>query len=245
MKKTKLLITGSNGILGQILWQGLMDAYDLYGLDIQGSQGDHTFQADISNLKAVLEVVERVRPACIVHLAGNAKKEAGWESILKNNIIGTRNVYEAAKAHTVKRVIFASSNQVTSGYEKDLSTRRLISISDPIRPDSYYATGKVFGEALARQFYELYQLESICLRLGLVLQSDLPEPGRQETVWLSHRDLVQVVRKSLEAPTRFGIYYAISDNQNSRWDLSATRQDLGYRPKDGSAKTGRANWDAS
>jgi nucleoside-diphosphate-sugar epimerase len=245
MEKTKVLITGSNGIIGKVLWQGLIDAYDLYGLDVQGAQGDRTFQSDISNLEAVLEVVERVRPACIIHLAGNAKKEAGWESILKNNIIGTRNVYEAAKAHTVKRVIFASSNQVTSGYEKDLSTRRLISISDPIRPDSYYATGKVFGEALARQFYELYQLESICLRFGLVLQSDLPEPGRQETVWLSHRDLVQVVRKSLEAPTRFGIYYAISDNQNSRWDLSATRQDLGYRPKDGSAKTGRANWDAS
>ncbi len=232
MKNAKLLITGCNGVVGQVLWQGLQDDYDLHGLDIRETNDDRTFRADISDFEAVREVLQRVRPVAVIHLAGDPKPGADWESILKNNIIGTRNLYEAAKEHAVKRVVLASSNRVTSGYEKDLPPQGKISPADPVRPESYYGSSKVFGESLARQFFELYRLESICLRLGGVLKSDLPGRGRQEAVWLSHRDLVQVVRKSLQAPIGFGIYYAVSNNKTSLWDLSATMNDLGYRPLD-------------
>jgi len=236
MKNSKLLITGSNGVVGQVLWQGLERDYELYGLDRQGARNGRMFQTDISDPGAVMEIMERVRPDYLIHLAGDAKPGAGWESVLKNNLIGTRNIYEAAREHAVRRVVFASSNRVTSGYEKDLPAGEKISPSDPVRPESYYASGKVFGEALARQFYELHGLESICLRIGYVLASDLPGRGRQEAIWLSHRDLVQVVEKSLRAAVRFGIYYAVSDNRNSLWDLTATMNDLGYRPVDDASK---------
>jgi len=232
MKEPKLLITGSNGVVGQVLWKGLEDDYELYGLDRQGAPKGMMFQADISNLAAVMEILEQVRPEFVIHLAGDAKPGAGWESILENNIIGTHNIYKASKEHAVRRIILASSNRVTSGYEKDLPAGKKISPSDPVRPECYYATSKVFGEALARQFYELYHLESICLRLGLVLKSGFPARGRQEAVWLSHRDLVQVVRKSLQAPIGYGVYYAISGNKSSLWDLSATVSELGYCPRD-------------
>ena len=35
-----------------------------------------------------------------------------------------------------------------------------------------------------------------------------------------------------EAEIEFGIYYAISDNPNRRWDLTNTMLELGYRPED-------------
>ena len=51
-------------------------------------------------------------------------------------------------------------------------------------------------------------------------------------MWLSPDDTAQVVERAIEAEVRFGIYYAISDNPNRRWDLTNTMLELGYRPQD-------------
>jgi len=124
--------------------------------------------------------------------------------VLRNNIIGTRNVYEAARQFGVTRVVFTSSNHVTGAYEgipPTLHTRpdpKPITVHDPVSPDSYYGTGKVFGEALARQYYELHGIESVCLRIGTVLPDDDPSKDpRHRKTWLSHRDLLQLVERSL------------------------------------------------
>ena len=56
-------------------------------------------------------------------------------------------------------------------------------------------------------------------------------------IWLSHRDLVQLVEKSLSAEVTFGIYYGISNNKGAFWDISNARADLGFAPvDDGSAR---------
>jgi nucleoside-diphosphate-sugar epimerase len=106
--------------------------------------------------------------------------------VLKNNIIGTKTLYEVAKEYRVKKVIFASSNHVTGAYEgippslREQAKLRLITINDPIRPDSDYGTSKVFGEAVARQYYELYGIQSVCLRIGSFLADD--NPTRNERI---------------------------------------------------------------
>jgi NAD+ dependent glucose-6-phosphate dehydrogenase len=51
-------------------------------------------------------------------------------------------------------------------------------------------------------------------------------------MWLSPDDTAQVVERAIEAPVAFGIYYAISDHPNRRWDLTNTMLELGYRPAD-------------
>ena len=40
------------------------------------------------------------------------------------------------------------------------------------------------------------------------------------------------MRCAIEAKVRFGLYYAVSDNPNRRWDITDTMLELGYRPKD-------------
>lgn len=60
--------------------------------------------------------------------------------------------------------------------------------------------------AIARMYCELHVLEPVCLR-----------------IWLSHRDLVQRVRKNLLAEVRFAIYYGVSNNRNRLWDISSAR----------------------
>jgi uronate dehydrogenase len=156
-----------------------------------------------------------------------------------NNIDGTKNIFESARLHGVKRIIFASSNHTTGVYEgspPDLHMKNdpdLITVGNPIRPDGFYGVSKVTGEALARMYYDLYGLESICLRIGSVLKDDDPRNNpRYLSTWLSHKDLVQLVTKSLLSEIKFGIYYGVSNNKKRFWDISNAESDINYQPED-------------
>ena len=241
MTLPKLLITGSGGLIGRILWRSLADVFDLYGVDIcLSEQADNVFRADISNPEQVKAVLERIPGlAYVVHLAGDPRVDADWQSVFVNNIAGTRNLFHVAKAHGVKRVVFASSNHVTGGYEgcpPNLHTQPnpiLITVQHPIRPDGSYGVSKAAGEAVARMYYELYGVESICLRIGSVLKDDDPtRDARHQSTWLSHRDLVQLVKKSLLADVKFAIYYGVSNNRKRFWDLSNAVAEIGFQPED-------------
>ncbi len=241
----KLLITGCNGLVGRILWKKLSDDFDLYGLDISpGEPSGKIFQADVSDLEQVKSMFSRVPSLTYVaHLAGDPRVDASWDSVFANNIGGTKNVYDAAQTFGVRRIVFASSNHVTGAYEgfpPSLHARpnpALIARRDPIRPDSFYGVSKAAGEAIARLYYEFYGLESICLRIGSVTKEDDPRVNpRFESTWLSHRDLVQLVKKSLKADVKFGIYYGVSNNTKRFWDISNAEVELGYRPEDDASK---------
>jgi len=241
MTRSRLLITGCNGLIGKILWADLEGDFDLYGLDAaSGDRSKNIYQADISDHRQVESVFERIAPpSYVVHLAGDPRADAEWDSVFVNNIAGTKNIYEAARQAGVSRIVFASSNHVTGAYEDSAPGSgaqhepMMITTHDPIRPDGFYGVGKAAGEALARMYYEVYGLESICLRIGSVTKEDDPNrEARFESTWLSHRDLAQLVRKSLEAEVKFGIYYGVSNNKRRFWDISNAEAELGYHPED-------------
>jgi len=177
----------------------------------------------------------------VVHLAADARSDAGWASVLSSNIVGARNVYEAARELHVRRVVFASSNHVTGAYEGFGENLHLhtqheptkILTSDPIRPDGDYGVSKAFSEAVARYYCARWGIESICLRIGSVFRDDDPSKNaRHRKTWLSHRDLVQLVRNSLTSNVVFGVYYGVSNNKGAFLDISQAREDLGYEPQD-------------
>jgi nucleoside-diphosphate-sugar epimerase len=240
MKKTKLLITGSSGRIGSILMKGLADSFELYGVDIAAIPGEKIFKADLSDYEQIDEVIRCITPLpVVIHLAGDPRVSADWISVLKKNIIATRNVYETAKKYGVKRVVFASSNHVTGAYEgfppklHMQEDPEIVTVHHPLRPDSDYGTSKIFGEAVARQYYERYGISSICLRIGAVLAKDEPTSGeRIRRIWLSHKDLLQLINKSISADMGFGVYYGVSNNKGKFWDISNAIEELGYYPQD-------------
>lgn len=244
VNSSKLLLTGSKGLIGEVLWRNLGEPFDLYGVDLcLREETANVFQADISNFEQVNAVFDRIPLLTyVVHLAGDSRPHADWQSVLMSNIHGTRNIYEAARLHGVKRVVLASSNHVTGGYEgfpprlHTLPDPPMISAQDPIRPDGYYGVSKAAGEAIARMYYELYGIESVCLRIGSVLENDDPTiSARDESIWLSHRDLVQLVTKSLLAEVKFAIYYGVSNNKKRFWDISNAIDEIGYQPESDSS----------
>ena len=240
MKQARILISGSKGLIGRILIENLSDSFEIYGLDLEVEKDEKYFKADISNYEELASVFEEIGLIdCIVHLAGDPKVEAEWQSVLKNNIIGTRNIYECARKYGIKKLVFASSNHVTGAYEgfppvlhKQTNPPR-ITVNDSVRPDSDYGSSKAFGEIIARQYFELYGIKSICLRIGWVLRDDDPTKNeRAMKMWLSHRDLIELIKRSIFSDIKFGIYYGVSNNGGGFWDISNAEKELGYKPQD-------------
>nr|MDQ2735219.1 NAD(P)-dependent oxidoreductase [Pseudomonadota bacterium] len=154
--------------------------------------------------------------------------EGPFEPILEANIAGVWHLYEAARKHGVRRVVFASSNHVTGFYRQD----EVIGPADPVRPDGHYGISKAFGENLSRFYFDRYGIETVCLRIG----SSFPEPKdrRMLATWLSYDDLERLVVASLTAPiVGHTIVYGLSDNATTWWDNTSARH-LGFRAEDSS-----------
>ena len=158
-----MLITGAAGLIGGVLRQTLWENYQIRGLDALPVSGFDSLVADISELQPILPAFQGVE--VVVHLAGDPGQDASWDSVMRNNIIGTRNVFEAARQGGAKRIVFASSNHETGMYEQDhpysaivagdyegLNPRQFPIVDHrlPIRPDGLYGVSKAFGEALGR-----------------------------------------------------------------------------------------------
>ncbi|HVR03388.1 MAG TPA: NAD(P)-dependent oxidoreductase [Polyangia bacterium] len=191
------------------------------------ARGETFVRADLTRLAEAVRIAQGVD--AIVHLGGFAV-EGPWGAILEANIVGGYNVYEAARRAGVRRFVFASSNHAMGFHRRD----HVISEHADVRPDGRYGVSKVFGEALGRLYADKYELQVLCLRIGNV--NSVPIDERRLAIWLSPRDLAQLVTLGVEHPDiRFEIVYGVSGNRRSWYDNSnATR--LGYRPQDDSER---------
>jgi len=228
MKKT-VLITGAAGGIGTHLRRELAGKYDLRLSDRRPikplAAGERFARADIASLPDMLRVTKGVD--AIVHLGGYSV-EGSWPEILRANIVGCYNAFEAARRNGVKRILFATSNHAVGFYRRD---RRIDHDVYP-KPDSRYGVSKVFGEALGSLYADKYGLEVFNIRIGNVN----PEPldKRRLAIWVSPRDFAQLVQIGIDHPAiRFEIVYGISGNARAWYDNSNAER-LGYRPLDNS-----------
>jgi uronate dehydrogenase len=236
----RILLTGAAGGLGRVLREGLKPFAETLRLSDReplgpAHPGEEIVACDLADREAVAALVRGVD--AIVHMGG-ISVEAPWEPILQSNIVGVFNLYEAARKHGVKRVVFASSNHVVGFYRQ---TERIDATAPP-RPDSLYGVSKAFGEDLSRYYFDRYGIETVCLRIG----SSFPEvrDRRMLATFLSYRDLVELVRCSLfAADVGHTIAFGMSDNSRSWWDNSQAAH-LGFRPRD-SADAQRARVESS
>jgi uronate dehydrogenase len=179
--------------------------------------------ADLSHLDEVCAAMENVD--AVVHMGGTPREDV-WEKIHNNNIIGTYNVFEAARQNKVSRIVFASSNHVIGYYPRS----RRLGIEEPLRPDTRYGVSKVFGEALGRLYSDKYGISVICQRIG----SFFPKPKdlRMLSTWISYRDMVQLTRCCLDAKDiNYGIVYGISANTRKWWS-DPIAEKIGFQPQD-------------
>ena len=245
--KKKVLITGAAGLVGGVLREGLRDGYDLSGVDMRPVEGFESLVADTTDLEAMQPAFEGID--VVVDLASVPDQDSAWDVVHGNNLPSTFNALEASRRAGVKRVVFASSNHATGNYEDDHPYSAIVAgdyagldpadipyvtASMPLRPDGPYGIGKAFGEATGRYFSDRFGLSVICLRIGTLNRESRPLNPRQFATLLTHRDLVQLVERCIEAPDhlKFGIFYGVSDNKWRVWDISDSRDAIGYSPRD-------------
>jgi len=214
----RLLLTGAAGNLGRQLrgalaeWADIVRVSDIASLG-EAAAHEETQVVDLADRPAVMHLVEGVD--AIVHLGGA-------------NITGTYNIYEAARRHGVKRIVFASSNHAIGFHP----VTEVLDADAPQRPDSLYGVTKCFGEALSRYYFDRFGIETVCLRIGSSFEE--PKNPRMLVTFLSYRDFIELVRCSL-LTNRVGhaIVYGVSDNPVKWWDNTKAGF-LGFRPRDSS-----------
>jgi uronate dehydrogenase len=250
----RIAITGAEGIVGGVLRSGLSSCYEIRPL-VRTAQAFESVSTDVADLRSVVSGFTGCD--AVVHLAAAAGLEAGWSEILESNIVGTRNVYEAARMTGVKAVVFASSGHVIGVAEEragpelySIGDRRVFDEQTPAEPDSLYAVSKLYGETMGRYYSESFGLRVICLRLGTVLPDDdlsSANVGRGRSAhmniseryprlrakWLSHRDCCQLFTRCIEAVSvRYAVVFGTSNNPRQIWSLQNARTLLGFEPTD-------------
>ncbi len=228
-KRSRLIVTGAAGGIGQMIRGKLDHLADEVVLsdidDVEVSGNEVSRPCDLTDLDGIRALLKG--GGDVLHFGGQSM-EAPFERILNSNLIGTYNLYEAARLEGVRRVFFASSNHAIGFHPRE----EMLDADSVTRPDTLYGVSKVYGEAMARFYYDKFGVESLILRIG----SCFPKPAdqRQLATWMSVDDMIRLFGRMIHAH-RLGcpILYGASDNTESWWDNSKTAY-LGWQPQDSS-----------
>jgi len=234
MNGLNVLLTGACGRIGKTFFEASKDRYTFVLTDrVEPTfpvDAPHRFVClDMADPKAMQDVLEGID--VIVHLAGIPHATATFDELLPNNILATTYLFEAAVAAGCKRLIFASSAQTIEGYPVD----RQITPGMQVMPANLYGVSKCYGEALCAFYAAKRGLSTIALRIGAFEFPDRHEltNARDLSAWLSPRDAVQLLQRSVEVEgVQHLIAHGISNNRFKRLDLSETTRVLGYVPVD-------------
>ncbi|MCM8823853.1 MAG: NAD(P)-dependent oxidoreductase [Candidatus Omnitrophica bacterium] len=231
-------ITGASGNIGTTLREGLKTNYQLRLYDIVNIEGEDNFtKVDFSEKEKIKGILDGVD--ILIHLAGDPRPDAPQKLTLKNNFMATSYVFEEALRVGVKKIIYASSNFYHEGVIKEVlrkGLRKVITLDMPPTPQCLYAQSKVFGEYVGRHLSYL-GMKFIALRIGWTVPEDNPvfyDSDYMRAVFCSKRDLIQAFKKAIEENrgSNFIAAFVTSDNSDNVFDLSETKEILGFYPQD-------------
>lgn len=181
MTKLPLLGTGFTGLVGSKFMQMFAAEYEFANIDLANG-------IDITDQSKVLEFVSQSASPVIIHFAAftdvtKAHQEKGDKNgiVYKVNVLGTRNIVEAAK-QTGKKLIHISTAYVFDGEKEGLYTEE-----DKVNPIEWYGQTKAMAEeevTSANIPYTIFRID---------------QPYRQDE--FPKLDILHRIKKGLEAGT--------------------------------------------
>src|SRR5437867_5209734 len=216
---TKVALSGASGNMGRILRTELQKR----GVDLRSAggrnplvplhEGEDVMHGDLRDPVIVDRLLQGVD--VLIHLAGTSV-ERPLPEIIENNLVALHQVYEGARRNKVRRIVFASSNHAFGMH----SVNDKLELDAPFRPDGFYGLSKVWGEAMARMYWDKPGIEGISVRIGTAMGKP-PENARQLSTWMGSDDLLQLVMRCIEAErVGYCAVWGISANSRAYYDLS-------------------------
>lgn len=232
----RVLITGAGGRLASAFRQFAGEHY-AFRLAEKKKGMLCGLRPDDQSIAFNITDIQACRAACadidtVLHLATDPALNANFcTSIMNKNILGTFNIFRAAKDAGCKRVVFASSAQAIDGYPLDYQVRP----DDVPKPKNMYGVSKAFGENIAAYFANQEGLSVISVRIAnlTTLATGQQISAREMSAFLSHRDAADLLDRCIRVvEVQHAVVHGISNNRYNRLSLTETSRLLGYYPKD-------------
>lgn len=166
----RTLITGITGFVGShlaeyLLALGNVEVFGIFRWRSRTENIEHIaskiklYECDSKDATAMREVVRKVRPDRIYHLAAQSYVPMSWVApaeTLITNIISQVNLFEAVRAEGIDcRIQIAGSSEE---YGLVLPNELPIRETNPLRPISPYGVSKVAQDLLGYQYFKSYDM---------------------------------------------------------------------------------------
>jgi nucleoside-diphosphate-sugar epimerase len=170
----RVVVTGGTGKAGRWTVQHLRTAgHEVLNVDRQHDGSDHG-QCLVTDLTDAGQCLEALSGAdAVVHLAAIPAPELRPPAeTFRINTVSTYNVFSAAEAHGLGRVVYASSETVLGLPFDEPPDYAPLDESHPPRPETSYALSKLAGEAMAEQFARRTGTPHVGLRISNIMEPD-------------------------------------------------------------------------
>jgi UDP-glucose 4-epimerase len=184
----KVLVTGGAGFIGSNLVDRLIDlGHNVVCIDNESAESNEQFywndkaqnyKVDICDYNTIYPMFDKID--IVFHLASDARIQPAIldpKKSIDTNVLGTFNILEASRKNNVGRVVISSTSSAygKSNVIPNVETQK----EDCLTP---YSAAKVFGENLAKVYFNLYGLKTISLRYFNVYGERQPLKGQYAPV---------------------------------------------------------------
>lgn len=178
-----VLITGAGGFLGAALSQALLtrgDAVTAFDTQLAALGGLSVnprltlVPGDITDMAGLARAMLAAKPDAVIHAAaivGVVNSLSSPAAVMRVNVEGSLNVFEAMRLAGTRRVFHISSEETYGPFQADV-----IDETHPQHPAMPYGISKLTVEHLGRTYGQLHGLQVVNLRTTWVFGPGLPRP---------------------------------------------------------------------
>jgi dTDP-4-dehydrorhamnose reductase len=222
----KILITGSNGLLGQHLIPQLADHHQVIAMGrgprrVSWGADVPYHDLEITESQTIRDFIRQQAPDVLVHSAAMTQVddcERDQEKSMAVNVQATENLLEAC-AHCKTHFIFLSTDFVFDGIKGNYQEE------DPVNPVNWYGQTKVFAEKLVEAYPSAWSITRTCLLYGIPHGSFRTNIISWVKSSLEKKEKIRVVNDQVRTPTNVhdfatGIRLVLEQHAAGRFHLS-------------------------